>query len=287
MATQNANTITVTGGTIDGTIIGGTTPAAVSSSSGALNGSIGATTPSTGAFTTVTATTPLGVASGGTGNATLTAHGVLLGEGTTAISQTAVGTTGQMLLGVTGADPAFGNNPIISGGTINGTPIGATTPSTASVTTLIASGAITPSTTAGIVGTTAANNANAGSVGEFPTPTNLTGVSLSSGVAATVASISLTAGDYDVSGTAVFIPAGTTLIASENVGISTTAGSLGALGAYTSFNFNHPVGSADTISTPVVRINVSVTTTVYCTVNSMFSTSTATASGFIRARRVR
>lgn len=39
----------------------------------------------------------------------LTAHGVLLGEGTTnALSATAVGTDGQVLLAATGADPAFG-----------------------------------------------------------------------------------------------------------------------------------------------------------------------------------
>lgn len=49
-------TITISGGTINGTQIGNTVPSSgvftsLSSSSGALNGSIGATTPSTGAFT--------------------------------------------------------------------------------------------------------------------------------------------------------------------------------------------------------------------------------------------
>jgi len=40
--------------------------------------------------------------------ATYTAHGVLLGEGTSSIAATAAGTNGQVFLGSTGADPAFG-----------------------------------------------------------------------------------------------------------------------------------------------------------------------------------
>lgn len=40
--------------------------------------------------------------------ATYTAHGVLVGEGTSSIVATAAGTDGQVLLGATGADPAFG-----------------------------------------------------------------------------------------------------------------------------------------------------------------------------------
>lgn len=50
---------------------------------------------------------PLQVASGGTGQTTLTNHGVLVGASTSAITQLAVGTTGTVLTGVTGADPSF------------------------------------------------------------------------------------------------------------------------------------------------------------------------------------
>jgi len=52
-----------------------------------------------------TATTPLSVAKGGSGAATLTDHGILLGSGTGAITPLGVLTTGQKLVGVTGADP--------------------------------------------------------------------------------------------------------------------------------------------------------------------------------------
>lgn len=50
---------------------------------------------------------PITVAQGGTGLATLTAHAVQVGNGTSAITQLTVGTTGQLLAGATGADPAF------------------------------------------------------------------------------------------------------------------------------------------------------------------------------------
>jgi trimeric autotransporter adhesin len=47
------------------------------------------------------------VAGGGTGATTLTNHGVLLGQATGAIVATTAGTSGQILLGSTNADPAF------------------------------------------------------------------------------------------------------------------------------------------------------------------------------------
>lgn len=50
----------------------------------------------------------LPVNQGGTGVATITNHGVMLGQGTSPIVATAVGATGTVLRGATGADPAFG-----------------------------------------------------------------------------------------------------------------------------------------------------------------------------------
>jgi hypothetical protein len=58
-------------------------------------------------ISTLTLTNALTVANGGTGATTLTDHGVVLGSGTGAVSVTAVGTDGQVLIGATGADPAF------------------------------------------------------------------------------------------------------------------------------------------------------------------------------------
>lgn len=52
-------------------------------------------------------TIPVTVPNGGTGVATLAAHGVLVGEGTSHVNVTAAGTTGQVLTATTSADPAF------------------------------------------------------------------------------------------------------------------------------------------------------------------------------------
>jgi hypothetical protein len=54
----------------------------------------------------VTLGTALGVASGGTGAATLTDHGLLVGSGTSAVTPLAAMTNGQIVVGATGADPA-------------------------------------------------------------------------------------------------------------------------------------------------------------------------------------
>ena len=51
--------------------------------------------------------TDLAVAQGGTGASSLTDHGVLVGSGTDPITSLAVGTNGQLLIGSTGADPVF------------------------------------------------------------------------------------------------------------------------------------------------------------------------------------
>jgi hypothetical protein len=62
-----------------------------------------ATMAANGALTLATVT----VAKGGTGATTLTDHGVLVGSGTDAVTPLAAGTNGQLLIGQTGADPAF------------------------------------------------------------------------------------------------------------------------------------------------------------------------------------
>jgi len=83
---------------------------------------IGSTSASTGAFTTLTASGAFSltgdqvqVAEGGTGAATFTDHGILLGSGTSAVSVTAVGTNNQLLIGQTAADPIWSDNIDVPG----------------------------------------------------------------------------------------------------------------------------------------------------------------------------
>lgn len=315
MGLQNSNNVSITGGTISGVTV---TSANVTITGGTINGtSIGQITPAAGAFTTLTATTPVGVASGGTGVATLTAHGVLIGEGTAAINQTTAGTAGQPLLsGGASADPAFGTLGVNFGGTgattltVHGVLLGegtATIAATAVGTTgqvlvgatgadpafgttvggLTFTGAITPQSTGGIVGTTTNDNANAGSVGEYVTAT-VTNVTLTNASYIDIATISLSAGDWDVTGVIAFNPAGSTVIQAMLAGINTVANTAPSFPNQTQLNgLNLTAGSANFITAPLVRESLASTTTLRLGAQCNFTTSTCTASGMIRARRIR
>jgi len=97
-------------GTGGGSVIGFPTDAGTATPAGGLLNILGGTNISTaGAGNTVTVNFDgiLPVSSGGTGVATLTDGGVLVGSGTNPVTVTAVGTDGQVLIGATGADPAF------------------------------------------------------------------------------------------------------------------------------------------------------------------------------------
>ncbi len=121
----------------------------------------------------------LAVANGGTGATTLGSNGVLYGNGTSAIAATAVGTTGQVLVGNTGAAPswtALASNAVtsFSAGTTGLTPATGTT------------GSITLSGTLAVAnGGTGANNAGSAR-------TNLTAAA--SGANTDITSIALTTG---------------------------------------------------------------------------------------------
>lgn len=84
---------------------------------GALNGTVGATTPSTGAFTTVTTTSAIAYNYGGTGQTSaFTQYGITYGSTTSALATTAAGTTGQVLTATTGGAPTWAT-PAATGAT--------------------------------------------------------------------------------------------------------------------------------------------------------------------------
>lgn len=98
--------------------VGSATPA---SNTLTIAGGNNIATDGAGSTITVNFDGTLPVSSGGTGATTLTDHGVLLGSGTSAVTVTGVGTDGQVLIGATGADPAFASLTS-SGSTIDFTP---------------------------------------------------------------------------------------------------------------------------------------------------------------------
>jgi hypothetical protein len=151
----------------------------------------------------------------------------------------------------------------------------------------MATGAITPVQTTGIVGTTTNNNASSGYWGEYDSSTG-SGVSMTNNSGATCASVSLAAGDYDVSGTISFAGGSGVTVTALEEGISTTAATLGASGTYNA-DLQSWSGGATTNykSTPVVRESLASTTTVYLVGLASFSGGTETCGGLIHARRVR
>lgn len=84
MASQNANNVVISGGTIGGVALSGDS---------INNTPIGAITPSTGAFTTLSIGTPLGIASGGTNASTASGARTNLGLGTIATQNTGLSVT--------------------------------------------------------------------------------------------------------------------------------------------------------------------------------------------------
>lgn len=183
----------------------------------------------------------------------------------------------------------FGTSPTISGATISGSTISNTPISgnTGSFTTLTASSLITPSSTVGVKGTATNDSAQAGSIGEYATNTT-SGTPLTTATGGNCTSVSLTAGDWDVSGTIRYIPASTTVTSNLQTGITTTSGTLAGLGTQNTLQVNYITGVAfQEQSTPVVRMSLASTTTVFLAGIASFTTSTMTCNGFIRARRVR
>ena len=152
---------------------------------------------------------------------------------------------------------------------------------------LAVTGSITPSTTGGIVGTTLADNANAGSSGEYNTAVG-SAVSLTSGTPANITSVTLAAGDYDVWGNIEFDAAGSTIIQGVTASISNTSATHSASpdrSILTGITFT--AGSAVSLITPSTRINASTSTTIYLVGTATFTTSTLTATGRIAWRRRR
>lgn len=143
-----------------------------------------------------------------------------------------------------------------------------------------------------IVGTTAVGNANAGSVGEVLSTTINSGsaVALTSNTAANVATLALTAGDWDVWGSIFLLGGAGTTTSYNRACIGTTSATLNTLpGNGSSFEVENlgQAGPFPTMNCGMCRINVSANTNVFLIINATFAVNTLTAYGIIQARRVR
>jgi Pectate lyase superfamily protein len=279
---------------------------------GSLNNApVGGTTASTGAFTTLSASSTVA----GTGFSTYLASPPAIG-GTVAAAGSFTTLSASSTVSGAGfstylaSPPAIGGSAAAAGSfttlsassTVSGTgfstylasppAIGGTAAAAGKFTTLQATGLITPAATIGIVGTTTNDNAQAGSIGEYVSSTVLVGsaVSLTTATSANITSISLTAGDWDVSGSVIFVPAATTTVTALNGGIGTTTATLPTvppLARFAEIWTSYTPNSTLYRGVATIRQSLSGTTTVYLVTQSSFGTSTMTAYGHIAARRVR
>lgn len=187
-------------------------------------------------------------------------------------------------------------NPVVTGTTISSSWANSTLSDIATgLSMVIAKDGQTTTTAAvpfaaGIVGVATNSSAAAGVVGEILTATTATSsTGMTSTASANVAQIALTAGDWDVTGVAGLLPAGGSSVTVLIAGLSSTSAAIDStVGTYTEQRFAAVVPGANNMIFPIptVRFSLAAPTTVYLVANSTF-TSTMTAGGFIRARRMR
>lgn len=148
----------------------------------------------------------------------------------------------------------------------------------------------TLSASGGLAGTATNDSAAAGYVGQRIDGVQSSAQSLSTGVGLDVISISLTAGDWEVSGRVYFLMAPTTTVTAMASWISTSSATYpGLVPSLSAFNFPIPAAAGNAIGIPNMptRISLATTTTVYLSCAATFGTSTVDALGNIHAIRVR
>jgi hypothetical protein len=138
-------------------------------------------------------------------------------------------------------------------------------------------------------GTSTNDSANTGNVGEYITATG-SGVALTANVSNNVTSISLTAGDWDVGGVVNYVGNTSTTVLRTESSVSATSLGMGVPASFYGGNVTYFAtvnGSGFSVPIPTTRFSLSATTTIYMVVSPIFSGSTMSATGTIRARRMR
>lgn len=147
-------------------------------------------------------------------------------------------------------------------------------------------------TTGGIVGTTTNDNAGTGKVGEVLNATAaLQSVSPSNNIAIDITSIDLTAGDWEITGHAAYLPAAATTVTCLYASIGVTSATANnTLGQFSGVNYPALVlGNTvySTVTIPSFRVSLSATTTYYLVGLTSFGVNTITVGGTMHARRLR
>lgn len=139
------------------------------------------------------------------------------------------------------------------------------------------------------LGTATNDNAPAGAVGEYASSLVASGsaVSLTTATTANVASISLTAGDWDVGGNVNFTET-TSTVTARSAGLTSTSATVPTDGSEAFCGVQSTVTSeTNSITLSRKRFSLSGTTTVYLVARATFSAGTCAGFGQITARRAR
>jgi hypothetical protein len=231
---------------------------AIPSWSTAINGvSVGATTPSTGAFTTLSSS----------GATTMTAGTVSTTTGT----GTLVVTGG---MGVSGSIYAGFVNAVIGQGAANA----------GTFTSVAASGLISPTGAIGIKGNALGTAMQAGSIGETMTATG-TAVALTTATTAQIATVSPTIGSWDIFSECTFNPAASTTSTITQAGTHTTTAVLPAAPLYTLMPIALAANTSISYAVPTQHVTIGGTTPYYVNAQATFAVSTMTATCTITAVR--
>lgn len=289
------NTPTISGGTISN--------APISGSTGSFTTLAASSTVSGTGFSNYLASPPaIGGTSAAAGSFTnLSSSGTVSGTGFTSYlaSPPAIG----------GTTPAAGSFTTLSASsTVSGTgfstymasppAIGTTTAAAGKFTTLQATSAITPAYPAGVIGNVSGSAITAGSIGETicaqvtngGSPTGCasnvsTPVSLTTATSANVASITLTAGDWDIFANVSYNIGATTTINYVGASISSASVTMDFNAATLVPGISGSVATVMSIPAPTIHKSISSTTTFYLVTTQAFGTSTLSAFGRITAVR--
>ena len=147
-------------------------------------------------------------------------------------------------------------------------------------------------TTGGLIGTTAADNASAGTVGELLSSALATGVAMSSNVTTQIQTLNLTAGDWDVYGIFYSTVTGSTTCNYQLYAISVTSGFIPGPSTVQNYGtqasqYIMTTGQPYYGNTGLSVWNVNTGTVVYLNAHFGYSGSTLTGNGAIYARRRR
>jgi len=142
-------------------------------------------------------------------------------------------------------------------------------------------------------GVTNGVDAAAGLVGEIIRSSIVaaSSIGLSTGTAANVTSIALTAGDWMISGSVAFPISGATTVQYQRAAVGTTSATFPTdeMGAVSSVEHGTTINGTNptVVSITPIHINLSAAQTWYLIAQSAFGASTMRAYGTIRAQRIR